>query len=67
MNPPCKDCKDRAIGCHCQCERYGAFRREKEAGYAQALANSAAAYSCKQSPGLQKWYKNQLKDKKRGR
>lgn len=67
MNPPCKDCKDRTMGCHAQCERYGAFRREKEAGYAKAANISAASYGERQSPGLQRWYKNYVKDKKRGR
>jgi hypothetical protein len=26
----CKDCADRRIGCHSRCERYKAFRKERE-------------------------------------
>lgn len=26
--PPCKECKDRKIGCHGKCERYRQFREE---------------------------------------
>ena len=25
LNHPCKDCKDRHVGCHGKCERYKAF------------------------------------------
>jgi hypothetical protein len=31
MRPPCKDCPDRHIGCHSKCEKYLAFRRERDA------------------------------------
>lgn len=36
MNAPCKDCKDRKLGCHSTCEKYKKFdeenrkRREEE-------------------------------------
>lgn len=30
MNAPCKDCKDRAVGCHGSCEQYKAFRAERD-------------------------------------
>lgn len=30
MIPPCKDCKDRHIGCHAACERYQAYRVQQE-------------------------------------
>ncbi len=26
MTPPCKDCKDRVVGCHAKCERYAKWR-----------------------------------------
>lgn len=26
MNPPCKDCSNRAVGCHSNCGRYLVFR-----------------------------------------
>lgn len=25
MNPPCKDCKKRRVGCHSECEEYLAY------------------------------------------
>lgn len=25
---PCKDCKDRVLGCHSKCEKYIAFKKE---------------------------------------
>lgn len=31
MIAPCKDCPDRQIGCHGQCERYKAFRAARDA------------------------------------
>lgn len=34
MISPCKDCPDRTIECHGQCERYKAFRKEREKEYA---------------------------------
>lgn len=27
-NAPCKDCQDRHIGCHCECEKYKTFTEE---------------------------------------
>ncbi len=35
MTPPCKDCNDREMGCHIVCEKYLAFREEREAAYAK--------------------------------
>lgn len=31
LNAPCKDCPDRYVGCHSQCEKYQAFHKEREA------------------------------------
>lgn len=28
LNSPCKDCTDRAVGCHGKCEKYQAYRLE---------------------------------------
>lgn len=25
---PCKDCQDRFVGCHSQCDKYSAFRKQ---------------------------------------
>jgi hypothetical protein len=30
MNAPCKDCSDRHQGCHCECEKYKVFRKERD-------------------------------------
>ena len=35
MRPPCKGCNEREMGCHIVCERYRAFRAEREAAYAK--------------------------------
>ena len=28
---PCKDCSDRAVGCHGRCERYQEWKRDRDA------------------------------------
>lgn len=30
MKAPCKDCQDRAVGCHGQCARYAEFEAERD-------------------------------------
>lgn len=35
MKPPCKDCKDRHVGCHGACERYKQYKTELEAAKAE--------------------------------
>ena len=30
MKNPCKDCPDRHLGCHSKCERYKAWKKERE-------------------------------------
>lgn len=30
MKAPCKDCPDRYVGCHSQCEKYIAFQKYRE-------------------------------------
>ena len=30
MCAPCKDCSERACGCHAKCEKYAAFRVEAD-------------------------------------
>lgn len=32
---PCKNCKDRFVGCHSSCEKYKAFKEENEKFKAQ--------------------------------
>ena len=33
MRPPCHGCQEREMGCHIVCEKYLAFREEREAAY----------------------------------
>lgn len=28
INSPCKDCKDRYLGCHSKCKKYNNFKKE---------------------------------------
>lgn len=30
LKPPCKDCKDRKVGCHSICEKYIAYDEERK-------------------------------------
>ena len=30
-NGPCRDCNDRAVGCHGRCERYQEWKRDRDA------------------------------------
>ena len=30
IQPPCRDCEARTIGCHCSCEKYKAFRAKMD-------------------------------------
>ena len=40
---PCKDCPDRKVGCHGECEKYKAYKRANEAHkHAQAAARAAS-------------------------
>lgn len=44
MNVPCKDCKDRAIGCHSSCERYIAFDKERQKIRAEKMLRLMVTY-----------------------
>ena len=33
MRAPCKDCTDRAVGCHGQCTKYATYRADCESRY----------------------------------
>lgn len=39
--PPCKDCPDRSVRCHAECERYKAFTAEREEIRAEKGRNRA--------------------------
>ena len=39
INPPCKNCPDRQVGCHAGCEKYKIFRDQQ-----MAQANRKQAY-----------------------
>lgn len=42
---PCKECENRAIGCHAECKEYKTFAKAKEALKAQIRAQRADLYS----------------------
>ena len=35
----CRDCQDRYVGCHSECESYQLFRAEKEKQYQRKMRN----------------------------
>ena len=43
MNAPCKDCKERTLGCHSKWEKYIAFDRENQKRREERVVNSSAA------------------------
>lgn len=43
MTSPCKDCKDRTLGCHSKCEKYIAFDKENQKRRAERLERRNAA------------------------
>ena len=40
MNPPCKNCKDRTVGCHGKCEAYQALDKERKKINAEKMEKS---------------------------
>lgn len=42
LNSPCKDCTDRAMGCHGKCDKYKAYRVEVDKLYAVKAASIKA-------------------------
>lgn len=39
--PPCKDCSERSVRCHAECERYKAYAAEREEIRAEKGCNRA--------------------------
>lgn len=35
--PPCKDCEERLVGCHSDCEKYKTWRKVKDRQYKEEL------------------------------
>lgn len=35
--PPCKDCEERRVGCHSDCEKYKTWRKVKDKQYKEEL------------------------------
>ena len=52
---PCKNCTDRTLTCHGVCEKYAAFRKEKEAENAYNRRNDMDVISRR---GLRKHWAN---------
>lgn len=45
VEAPCKDCQDRAVGCHITCDRYLSFRQAKaELEKAKAEGREISSY-----------------------
>ena len=38
MNPPCRNCPRRTVGCHGSCDDYQAYKADREAQYEQRRA-----------------------------
>lgn len=36
IDVPCKECKDRVLGCHCKCEHYKKYVHDREEIYKKA-------------------------------
>lgn len=53
MCKECKDCKERHVGCHGECEAYIAFTEERQKVYNQRLV--ACQASMWETAGKQKW------------
>lgn len=64
IHAPCKDCQIRHAGCHAQCDKYAAFRANKEEMYKQAELHCAGLYT---SNTVYAHMRANWKDKKRGR
>ena len=60
MTPPCKNCAARTIGCHGKCDRYAAYKQEREqickARYDENYESTAVLRAMK----LHKWQKNKI-------
>ena len=61
MSAPCKDCPERACGCHAKCERYAAFRVEADKaierrGY-EKLADVAKSIAINHVKKRSRWWK----------
>lgn len=44
IESPCKDCPDRYLGCHDRCEKYQAFKKDKN-NYKEELAKTKEKYA----------------------
>ena len=61
MNSPCKDCPDRHIGCHSDCDKYINYRKELEQLKEQQYKENLKPQFKKPIPG--NFYKNKWKKK----
>lgn len=50
-NGPCADCEERYVGCHAECERYKAWKEDREK---QREAKHAATASYREAYGRKK-------------
>ena len=59
MDAPCKDCPDRVVGCHSVCEKYKAFREERDRELEQRKISIAG------NPLGNKYFQSRMKNKQR--
>ena len=58
ITAPCKDCKDRHIGCHSDCELYKEFqRRNEELNKRKRFENGLHSYEMRKRLAIEKKYK----------
>lgn len=56
MNAPCKDCPCRHVGCHSTCEKYQAFRRERDAVNRERNIDKMLASTHVHEIIMKRWY-----------
>ena len=61
MNAPCKDCSDRVVGCHGTCEKYQAFRKERDEFIEKMRMINSAKFTDKSWFIRDKWRKEKAK------
>lgn len=58
MRAPCRGCKERAEGCHGRCERYAAYRAERDemirARYMEGVNGGPAAWRKKKAESIRR-------------
>lgn len=62
MNAPCKDCTERAAGCHSTCEKYIAYDKERqEIRGKKAITTLLNDYGPNKKSRVRKYERNKMK------